>query len=128
MFITVHRSDVMIKDILMSETFMILVNADFVFLFVEKMGYANTEQTARGIHTRLFSRAFIVDDGSKRVVFVTADIGMVSQRLRLEVAHTLFRVSSSVVMGIVYIKHFSYNSMWVIDNGHYIIYYIYIYK
>ncbi|XP_067225343.1 neutral ceramidase isoform X3 [Chanodichthys erythropterus] len=53
------------------------------------MGYANTEQTARGIHTRLFSRAFIVDDGSKRVVFVTADIGMVSQRLRLEVFQEL---------------------------------------
>ncbi|XP_073684665.1 neutral ceramidase [Garra rufa] len=53
------------------------------------MGYANTMQTARGIHTRLFSRAFIVDDGSKRVVFVTADIGMVSQRLRLEVLQAL---------------------------------------
>uniref|UniRef100_A0A8C2DFV5 Neutral ceramidase n=1 Tax=Cyprinus carpio TaxID=7962 RepID=A0A8C2DFV5_CYPCA len=53
------------------------------------MGYANTDQTARGIHTRLFSRAFIVDDGSKRVVFITADIGMVSQRLRLEVLQEL---------------------------------------
>uniref|UniRef100_A0A8C1BGD3 Neutral ceramidase n=1 Tax=Cyprinus carpio carpio TaxID=630221 RepID=A0A8C1BGD3_CYPCA len=42
-------------------------------------------QTERGIHTRLFSRAFIMDDGSKRVVFITADTGMVSQRLRLEV-------------------------------------------
>ncbi|XP_055746635.1 neutral ceramidase isoform X3 [Salvelinus fontinalis] len=51
---------------------------------VPLMGYANLEQTAAGIHTRLFSRAFIVDNGSKRVVFVTADIGMVSQRLRLE--------------------------------------------
>uniref|UniRef100_A0A673IRX6 Neutral ceramidase n=1 Tax=Sinocyclocheilus rhinocerous TaxID=307959 RepID=A0A673IRX6_9TELE len=53
------------------------------------MGYANTEQTVRGIHTRLFSRAFIMDDGSKRVVFITADIGMVSQRLRLEVLQEL---------------------------------------
>ncbi|TRZ01070.1 hypothetical protein DNTS_005954 [Danionella cerebrum] len=49
------------------------------------MGYANTDQVAAGLHTRLFSRAFIVDDGKNRVVFVTADIGMVSQRLRLEV-------------------------------------------
>lgn len=56
---------------------------------VPLMGYANTEQTARGIHTRLFSRAFIVDDGNKRVLFVTADIGMVSQRLRLEVLREL---------------------------------------
>uniref|UniRef100_A0A674BAL1 Neutral ceramidase n=1 Tax=Salmo trutta TaxID=8032 RepID=A0A674BAL1_SALTR len=56
---------------------------------VPLMGYANVEQTAAGIHTRLFSRAFIVDNGSKRVVFVTADIGMVSQRLRLEVLKEL---------------------------------------
>lgn len=53
-----------------------------------QMGYANLDQTAGGIHFRLYSRAFIVDDGSKRVVFVTADIGMVSQRLRLEVGQS----------------------------------------
>lgn len=56
---------------------------------VPLMGYANPSQTAAGIHTRLFSRAFIVDDGIKRVVFVSADIGMVSQRLRLEVLKAL---------------------------------------
>uniref|UniRef100_A0A8B9K1T1 Neutral ceramidase n=1 Tax=Astyanax mexicanus TaxID=7994 RepID=A0A8B9K1T1_ASTMX len=56
---------------------------------VPLMGYANPDQTAGGIHTRLFSRAFIVDDGSKRVVFVTAEIGMISQRLRLEVLKEL---------------------------------------
>uniref|UniRef100_A0A3Q2TM12 Neutral ceramidase n=1 Tax=Fundulus heteroclitus TaxID=8078 RepID=A0A3Q2TM12_FUNHE len=53
------------------------------------MGYANPQQTAAGIHTRLFSRAFIIDDGSRRVVFVTADVGMISQRLRLEVLQAL---------------------------------------
>uniref|UniRef100_UPI003AAB5B7B neutral ceramidase isoform X1 n=1 Tax=Centroberyx gerrardi TaxID=166262 RepID=UPI003AAB5B7B len=53
------------------------------------MGYANPQQTAAGIHTRLFSRAFIIDDGRRRVVFVTADIGMMSQRLRLEVLQEL---------------------------------------
>ncbi|XP_072095828.1 neutral ceramidase [Mobula birostris] len=55
------------------------------------MGYANPEQTAEGLHTRLFSRAFIVADPntSKRVVFVSADIGMVSQKLRLEVLKKL---------------------------------------
>ncbi|KAJ8264394.1 hypothetical protein GJAV_G00148650 [Gymnothorax javanicus] len=56
---------------------------------VPLMGYANLGQTAGGIHTRLYSRAFIVDDGRKRVVFVSADIGMVSQRLRLEVLNEL---------------------------------------
>ncbi|CAK6983558.1 neutral ceramidase, partial [Scomber scombrus] len=53
------------------------------------MGYANPSQTAAGIHTRLFSRAFIVDDGRQRVVFITADVGMISQRLRLEVLQAL---------------------------------------
>uniref|UniRef100_A0A3Q1FQL6 Neutral ceramidase n=1 Tax=Acanthochromis polyacanthus TaxID=80966 RepID=A0A3Q1FQL6_9TELE len=51
---------------------------------IVKMGYASTQQTAAGIHTRLYSRAFIIDDGSRRVVFVTADVGMISQRVRLE--------------------------------------------
>ncbi|XP_069756773.1 neutral ceramidase [Narcine bancroftii] len=55
------------------------------------MGYANPEQTAAGLHTRLYSRAFVVEDPStsKRVVFVSADIGMVSQKLRLEVLKRL---------------------------------------
>ncbi|XP_018536315.1 neutral ceramidase [Lates calcarifer] len=53
------------------------------------MGYANPQQTAAGIHTRLYSRAFIIDDGKRRVVFVTADVGMISQRLRLEVLKAL---------------------------------------
>ncbi|MEQ2289621.1 Neutral ceramidase, partial [Ameca splendens] len=53
------------------------------------MGYANPQQMAAGIHTRLYSRAFIIDDGSRRVVFVTADVGMISQRLRLEVLQVL---------------------------------------
>ncbi|XP_035468104.1 neutral ceramidase isoform X1 [Scophthalmus maximus] len=56
---------------------------------VPLMGYANPQQTAAGIHTRLYSRAFIVDDRRRRVVFVTADVGMISQRLRLEVLKAL---------------------------------------
>uniref|UniRef100_A0A3P8SNN8 Neutral ceramidase n=1 Tax=Amphiprion percula TaxID=161767 RepID=A0A3P8SNN8_AMPPE len=56
---------------------------------VPLMGYANTQQKAAGIHTRLYSRAFIIDDGSRRVVFVTADVGMISQRVRLEVLQAL---------------------------------------
>uniref|UniRef100_A0A8C0IR78 Neutral ceramidase n=1 Tax=Chelonoidis abingdonii TaxID=106734 RepID=A0A8C0IR78_CHEAB len=58
---------------------------------VPLMGYANPDQLAGGILSRLYSRAFIVaePDDSKRVVFVSADIGMVSQRLRLEVIKQL---------------------------------------
>ncbi|XP_075698766.1 neutral ceramidase [Rhinoderma darwinii] len=55
------------------------------------MGYASSDQKAEGLHTRQYSRAFIVaePDNSKRVVFVSADIGMVSQRVRLEVMEKL---------------------------------------
>nr|XP_006121527.1 neutral ceramidase isoform X1 [Pelodiscus sinensis]XP_006121528.1 neutral ceramidase isoform X1 [Pelodiscus sinensis]XP_006121529.1 neutral ceramidase isoform X1 [Pelodiscus sinensis]XP_006121530.1 neutral ceramidase isoform X1 [Pelodiscus sinensis]XP_006121531.1 neutral ceramidase isoform X1 [Pelodiscus sinensis]XP_006121532.1 neutral ceramidase isoform X1 [Pelodiscus sinensis]XP_006121533.1 neutral ceramidase isoform X1 [Pelodiscus sinensis]XP_025039633.1 neutral ceramidase isoform X1 [ len=58
---------------------------------VPLMGYANPDQRAGGILSRLYSRAFIVaePDDSKRVVFVSADIGMLSQRLRLEVIKKL---------------------------------------
>uniref|UniRef100_A0A803W9Z0 Neutral ceramidase n=1 Tax=Ficedula albicollis TaxID=59894 RepID=A0A803W9Z0_FICAL len=56
-----------------------------------QMGYANPEQVGGGLLSRLYSRAFIVADPqrSKRLVFVSADIGMVSQRLRLEVLQQL---------------------------------------
>ncbi|ELV10211.1 Neutral ceramidase [Tupaia chinensis] len=58
---------------------------------INLMGYAKTGQNARGLLTRLYSRAFIIEepDGSNRVVFVSIDIGMVSQRLRLEVLNRL---------------------------------------
>ncbi|XP_053307311.1 putative neutral ceramidase C [Spea bombifrons] len=58
---------------------------------VPLMGYASSDQLAGGIHTRQYSRAFIVaePDNSTRVVFVSADIGMVSQRVRLEVMNKL---------------------------------------
>ncbi|XP_060096804.1 neutral ceramidase [Heteronotia binoei] len=52
------------------------------------MGYASLEQTGAGLVTRQYCRTFIVaepQNHTKRVVFVTAEIGMVSQRLRLEV-------------------------------------------
>ncbi|CAK7314654.1 Neutral ceramidase [Vulpes lagopus] len=58
---------------------------------INLMGYSKTGQNARGILTRLYSRAFVMaePDGSNRVVFVSIDIGMVSQRLRLEVLNRL---------------------------------------
>ncbi|XP_070539275.1 neutral ceramidase-like [Ptychodera flava] len=56
------------------------------------MGYASPSQTTRGIHFRLFSRAYIVadhDDDSKRFVFVNADIAMGAQIVKLEVIKRL---------------------------------------
>ncbi|KAF0884318.1 ASAH2 ceramidase, partial [Crocuta crocuta] len=58
---------------------------------INLMGFSKMGQNARGILTRLYSRAFVLaePDGSNRVVFVSIDIGMVSQRLRLEVLKRL---------------------------------------
>eukprot|EP00074_Homo_sapiens_P078094 XP_011538273.1 neutral ceramidase isoform X3 [Homo sapiens] len=58
---------------------------------INLMGYGKSGQNAQGILTRLYSRAFIMaePDGSNRTVFVSIDIGMVSQRLRLEVLNRL---------------------------------------
>ncbi|XP_075229795.1 neutral ceramidase isoform X2 [Lycorma delicatula] len=46
------------------------------------MGYAKMEQRGEGLHLRQFSRAFIVDDGFERLVFVTADCGMIGIGVR----------------------------------------------
>lgn len=73
------------------------------------MGYASPTQQARGIHTRLFSRAFVFESDGERVVYVSAgmynvdivfissfcmflnsflpiDIGMVDQAIKSEVS------------------------------------------
>jgi neutral ceramidase len=50
------------------------------------MGFAVGEQKTAGIHTRLRSRAYIVGDAHKRVVFVNADLGMMFQMVKLKVA------------------------------------------
>lgn len=50
------------------------------------MGYAKTGQDAAGIHIRLFARAFIfADEAGTRLCIVNADIGVLSQAVKLEV-------------------------------------------
>lgn len=49
------------------------------------MGYANPAQLSAGIHTRQFSRAFVIDDGTSRVVFVSVDAAMIDQIVKTEV-------------------------------------------
>ncbi len=49
------------------------------------MGYAVSEQKTSGIHMRLRSRAFVIGDGSRRVVFVSADLGMLFQMVKVHV-------------------------------------------
>ncbi|XP_055710331.1 neutral ceramidase-like [Phlebotomus papatasi] len=53
------------------------------------MGYAQLSQKGEGIHLRQFSRAFIVDDGQKRVVFVSVDAGMIGNAVKRAVLQHL---------------------------------------
>ncbi|HET9237964.1 MAG TPA: neutral/alkaline non-lysosomal ceramidase N-terminal domain-containing protein, partial [Oligoflexus sp.] len=53
------------------------------------MGFAVSDQKTAGIHSRLRSRAYIVGDGTKRVVFVSADLGMMFQMVKLKVAEKI---------------------------------------
>ncbi|CAG0885332.1 unnamed protein product [Cyprideis torosa] len=56
---------------------------------VGMMGYAKAEQVNHGIHTRLFSRAFIICDEVNCIVFVTADIGMLDTAVKIKVIERL---------------------------------------
>lgn len=58
--------------------------------FPKQMGYANIKQVGRGIHTRVFARAFVVEDeNGNRVAFVSADCGMMGYGLKREVVKRL---------------------------------------
>uniref|UniRef100_A0A8C3C8E7 Neutral ceramidase n=2 Tax=Cairina moschata TaxID=8855 RepID=A0A8C3C8E7_CAIMO len=94
------------------------------------MGYANPDQVGGGLLTRLYSRAFIVaePDSSKRVVFVSIDIGMVSQRLRLEVLKKLkskygelYRQDNVILSGTHTHSgpggYFQYTLFWITSKG-----------
>ena len=58
------------------------------------MGYAKPGQTTAGIHTRLYSRAYIFeDDAGNRAVFASIDMGMmgtvVKQAVSRPIANTI---------------------------------------
>ncbi|NXU36090.1 ASAH2 ceramidase, partial [Drymodes brunneopygia] len=97
---------------------------------VPLMGYASPEQVGGGLLSRLYSRAFIVaePESSKRVVFVSADIGMVSQRVRLEVLKQLqskygelYRHDNVILSGTHTHSgpagYFQYTLFWVTSKG-----------
>ncbi|GIY01397.1 neutral ceramidase [Caerostris darwini] len=56
---------------------------------INMMGYAQLGQRTAGIHLRQFSRAFVVDDGKSRILFISIDAGMTSQVIYLEVVKAL---------------------------------------
>ncbi|XP_030341609.1 putative neutral ceramidase C [Strigops habroptila] len=94
------------------------------------MGYAKQDQVGGGLLMRLYSRAFIVAElyDSRRVVFVSADIGMVSQRVRLEVLRQLkskygelYRHDNVILSGTHTHSgpggYFQYTLFWITSKG-----------
>lgn len=65
---------------------------------VEMMGYAVPKQTAKGIHFRQWSRAFVISDANKasRVVFVNIDACMGTQILKMKVVEKLNKTYGSL--------------------------------
>ncbi len=55
------------------------------------MGFAVPQQKTSGIHIRLRSRAFVFGDGQRRIAFVSADLGMIFQMVKLKVAERIAR-------------------------------------
>ncbi|KAJ7407775.1 hypothetical protein WISP_124804 [Willisornis vidua] len=95
-----------------------------------QMGYANPDQVGGGLLTHLYSRAFIVADpaDSRRVVFVSADIGMMSQRVRMEVLGRLkskygdlYRQDNVILSGTHTHSgpagYFQYTLFWITSKG-----------
>ncbi|WP_238152021.1 neutral/alkaline non-lysosomal ceramidase N-terminal domain-containing protein [Microbulbifer sp. A4B17] len=58
---------------------------------VGMVGYGDTGQTTKGIHTRLWSRAFVISDSAddKRLVFVSADLQGIPQGVKQGVVDKL---------------------------------------
>lgn len=50
------------------------------------MGYAQVSQKGHGLHLRQYARAFIVDDNTNRVVFVSFDGAMVGHSVKRDVS------------------------------------------
>ena len=57
---------------------------------VGMMGYARIDQQTGGIHTRLWARAFVIQDtNGQRFVYVISDIGMIMQAVKMKVVEKL---------------------------------------
>ena len=65
---------------------------------VGMMGYAKQGQTTKGIHMRLYARAFIIEDADSgtRIVFVSTDEAMMGQLVKLGVIKELEKMFPGV--------------------------------
>lgn len=50
------------------------------------MGYGKFEQKGSGLHLRQWARSYIINDGKNVMVFVSVDVGMIGDGLRIQVS------------------------------------------
>src|SRR5688572_10898455 len=53
------------------------------------MGYVRSDSVGRGVHTRLFARAIVLEYGPAKVALVAADLGAIAGGLIVEAARRL---------------------------------------
>ena len=53
------------------------------------LGYGKSDQVTKGIHTRLRARAFVFDDGTRRVLLVVCDLPMITESITQDVLRRL---------------------------------------
>lgn len=71
------------------------------------MGYANIKQRGQGLHLRQFARTFIVDDNTKRIVFVSVDGAMISHAVKRDVCiHKITRIYHRKLFEIFFFANF----------------------
>ena len=58
-----------------------------------QMGYAKQGQNTKGIHIRQYSRAFVFEQDGHRNAFVSVDIGMMGQLIKMEVCNLIILIS-----------------------------------
>ena len=60
-----------------------------IHIVFKQMGYGNSRHKASGIHTRLFSRAFIFEEGNTVIAYVLVDTCMIGQLVKKRVIRAL---------------------------------------
>ncbi|KAF2898133.1 hypothetical protein ILUMI_08042, partial [Ignelater luminosus] len=99
--LTIRRKNtLLITTLLLSADLLIFVQADYKVGIgiaditgpvaeVVFMGYAKSTQKGSGLHLRQFARAFIIEDGTNCIAFVSIDAAMVGHGLRKQVLEKL---------------------------------------
>lgn len=69
------------------------------------MGYGKMEQTGEGIHLRQFSRAFVIEDSTSRIAFVSIDSAMMGDHIRSDVSSGKYNTIHSIAYTMCFIRH-----------------------